>query len=407
MKNADRTVFAMRAIYFLICGIQFIGQSYISIYLRDFSFTNDVTVGLMISLGYLVTTVAQPVWGAAADHAVSKNKVLGAALLGVAAALWFFILPEHSSYLTLVPSVALVFLSLLMPGMLADTIIVENIDITGVPFASVKCFYSAGAGAVALILFLLSLAVSLKPSSTFVIAFFCAVLSLIPLRLLPVTKGHARGLKGGREKKSLKAILANRRLVLLLCYILFLFMGVKAAGVFLGIYYATDQGLNGGLGTYGLFFTICTACEASLMSFGNRFLKKISTNNIFLMVSAAASLRALTIFLSTNIYIIQVSAVFHAFTFAPLWGRLAPYVNSIVTKEMRATGQAAWSLMAFGVGPVVGSALGGMVADRFGIRNLFLVIAVFLFAVAIAFFFLFRHEQTLDKTDCGEMAGIS
>jgi len=397
--NSKRTVLAMRSMYFIIWGSQFIGVQYMSIYVRSFSFTNAFTVGLIISLGYLITTVAQPVWGNIADHAAAKNRILRIAIAGVAATLWLIILPKHTSYLTLVPSVSLVFVFLMIPGMLTDTIIVENIEKTGVPFGTVRGFSSGGAGAVSLVMFLLSLFISLKPTTIFFIAFLCASTSFIPLHFLPVTKGHAYGMKGNPKKTNLKAIFANRRLVLLLCYILFLFIGVSATNTFLGIYYATPQGLNAGLGTYGLYFTICIAAETSLMLFGSRLLSKINIYNIFLLVCLGACFRALIAYLAPNIYVMQLSTIGHALLFAPLWSRLSPYVNSIVSKEMRATGQAAWYIMAFGLGPVLGSALGGLVADLCGIRNLFAVSAGMLFAVAVVFYFLFRHQRILDEAE--------
>jgi MFS family permease len=206
-------------------------------------------------------------------------------------------------------------------------------------------------------------------------------------------------MKGKEEKASLKAIFANRRLVLLLCYILFLFIGLSSANTFLGIYYATPQGLNAGLGTYGLYFTICIATETSLMLFGNRFWSKIHIYHIFLLVCLGACFRSLIVFLAPNIYVLQLSTIGHALLFAPLWSRLSPYVNSIVTKEMRATGQAAWYIMAFGLGPVLGSALGGWVANLCGIRNLFAVSAGMLFIVAVVFYFLFRRQRVLDAAE--------
>jgi PPP family 3-phenylpropionic acid transporter len=397
--NSKKTVLAMRSMYFIIWGTQFIGQQYMSIYIRSFSFVSDVTVGLMMSLGYLVTTLSQPIWGSVADHARTKNRVLRCIILSVAAAMWLLILPKHASFLTLIPSVVVVFFVLIIPGMLTDTIIVENIERTGAPFGTVKCFASAGAGAAALLLFLLSLFITIKPTTTFMIAAFNSALALIPLHFLPATKGHAHGVKSSKEKTSFKAILKNRRLVLLLAYILLLFIGVQATNVFLGIYYATDRGLNAGIGMYGLFFAICIGIETCLMLFANKLWSRIHIYNIFLLVCLAAFGRSLVIFLAPNIFVIQLSAIFHSLLFAPLWSRLSPYVNSIVTKEMRATGQAAWYIMAFGLGPVLGSALGGVIADLAGLRNLFLVTALMLLVLTFVFYFLFRRQRALDKAE--------
>jgi PPP family 3-phenylpropionic acid transporter len=385
--------------YFIIWGTQFIGSLYMPIYIRSFSFTSDIAVGLIMSLGNLMTTVAQPVWGSIADHAKTKNRVLLTAVLCAAAGIWLVILPKHTSYLTLVPSVSLFTSILIIPGMLIDTIVVENIDGTGVPFGKVRGFSSAGAGAAAFSMFLISLAVTLKPVTTFLLAFCCAVLSLIPLRYFPLTKGHARGVKKNKEKTGLMAILKNRRLVLLLFYIFFLLMGLNATNTFLGIYYATDKGLNAGIGMYGLFFAICIAVETCLMMFGSKFLNRMDIYHLFTLVSAAACLRSLTIYLAPNVYVMQLCAVFHALLFAPLWTRLSPYVNSIVPKEMRATGQAAWSIMGFGFGPMVGSSLAGVISSRFGIRNLFLFTASMLCVTTLVFTVLFHRQRVMDRAE--------
>ena len=64
---------------------------------------------------------------------------------------------------------------------------------------------------------------------------------------------------------------------------------------------------------------------------------------------------------------------------------------------MRATGQAAWSIMAFGIGPMLGSVLGGTIAESVGMRNLFGVTSAMIFTVTLVFFFLFRRQRALDS----------
>jgi PPP family 3-phenylpropionic acid transporter len=398
-NNNKKMAVVMSWVYFIIWGTQFIGQQYMSIYLRELPFTNDVTVGLTMSLAYLVTTIAQLTWGAVADHAQTKNRILTVTVLGVGFSLWLVILPQHTSFATLLPSVVLIFSFLIIPGMLVDTIVVENIGKTGVPFGAVKCFSSGGAGFVALLMFLLSLIMQIKPTTTFIIAVFNAFAALIPLRYMPITKGHARGIKKTDNKTSVKAILKNRRLVLVLCFVFFHFVAVQGANVFLGIYYATEEGLNAGIGMYGLFFAICIALETCLMRFGTGFFSRMNIYHVFSLVSLAGCARSLVIYFSPNVYVIQLCAICHALLFAPLWSRLAPYVNSIVTQETRATGQAAWSIMAFGLGPMVGAAVGGFAANRLGIKNLFLSTAGLLLLIVAVFYFLFKRQDALDKTN--------
>jgi MFS family permease len=167
----------------------------------------------------------------------------------------------------------------------------------------------------------------------------------------------------------------------------------------MGIYYSSEEGMNAGLGMYGLFYAICIALETGLMLYGNRLIKAMRIHHIFMLVGFAACFRSLVIYLAPNIYIMQFSAIGHMLIFAPLWTRLAPYVNDIVPMELQATGQAAWYMMSFGLGPMAGAALGGAVAGSLGVRTLFLVAALMLFAVTFVYSFLFHRQYIKDTVN--------
>jgi MFS family permease len=90
------------------------------------------------------------------------------------------------------------------------------------------------------------------------------------------------------------------------------------------------------------------------------------------------------------------SAVFHAMMFGPLWSRLAPYIRDIVPMEMRATGQSLWCIMTLGLGPILGALISGLVVRNFGLRNLFLAVAILEVLVVAVFAVLFRKQRRID-----------
>jgi len=396
--SVARTLFFMRTLYFTIWAGKFIGQQYMSIYLRGFPFIDDFIVGMIMSMGYLITTVAQLVWGNIADHSKTKNRILNIALVGFSAGLLMLILPAHTSITSLIACAFLFYVFIAIPGLMSDSIVVENTAKMNVSFGIVKCFSSAGAGAIALVMFFLSFRITIEPVTGFTMAFFATMLALVPAYFLPPTKGHAYGTRGSKDKKdknpnaSFRAILQNRKLTLLLLYVLLMFIAIQATNVFIGIYYATEEGMNAGLGQYGLFYAICIGLETCLMVLGNRLILSLKIYHVFTLVGFAASFRSLILFLAPNLYVIQLCAIGHMLIFAPLWTRLAPYVNDIVPQEMQATGQAAWYMMAFGLGPMIGAALGGVIAGGFGIRMLFMASSAMLFVLTIVFSFLFRWQ---------------
>lgn len=389
----EKSVFFMRLLYFSAGGAQFITQSYLAIYLREFAFISDFIIGLIISGGFLITAAAQIVFGNIADHSKSKNKILTISQIGFAVGLILLIIPKHSTFVTLIPAVFLFFIFFIIPGLLTDTIVAENIAKVSIPFGKIRCFGSAGACFSALIIFLINYFFEINTYSVFLLAMASSILALFPSRFLPLTKGYAHGIKKGAGKRSFHELLHNRKLMLLLCFMILLFIGIQAFNVFLGVYFALEDGMNAGLGMFGLYFVLCIGIETSIMLYGSRFIQAMKIRHIFTLVSIAACVRSLTVFLAPNIYVLSLSAVSHALIYAPLFSRLSPYINEIVSKDMRATGQAACSIMIFGIGPMAGSALGGVIVESVGLRNLFGITAAMLFAVSVVFFFLFRYQQ--------------
>ncbi|MCL2122110.1 MAG: MFS transporter [Clostridiales bacterium] len=394
--SPSATRLIMQSVYLLYWGTNFITGQYSAVFLRGFPFLSDFLVGMTISCGSLISTAAQMFWGNIADHAKTKNRILIITIMGVITGLFLLITPNHSSLLTLFPTTLFLYFFLTIPGVMVDTIIVENVQMTGVPFGRIRVFASAGAAAGALMIFLLSLRITIVPSSTFQVAIACAGLALFPVMFLPETKGHAYKQKKDKAKANYKIVLKNPRMILLLCFLLLIFTGTQATNLFLSVHYSSAEGLNAGLGSYGLFFAFCIGCEALVMTLGNRLWQSMNIYHVFTLTGFAAFGRSFIVYLAPNIYVLCLLAIFQALLFAPLWTRLSPYVNSIVPKEARATGQAIWNVIVAGVAPMIGSALGGTIAEIFGVRNVFGVASAICLVSSVVFFFLFNRQKRYD-----------
>jgi len=394
-SSRARTVLAMRLLCFTLWGTIFISGQYLTIHLSSFPFISDYEIGMLMSCGSFLAALSQMISGRVADRSKTKNTVLLFAIAVAGIGQLLLVLPAHTGFLTLLPCVFILQSFNAIPCMMTDTIVVENVDKAGVPYGMVKCFSSAGAAAMAFVLFLISLRFEVDTTRIYIIAGGSAALSFAVAMFMPPTKGHAYGLKGKDEKTSMKAILKNGRLMLLLCYLLLMFIGVQSTNVFMGVYFATDAGMNAGLGFYGLFFAVCIGSETLFMTLGSRLIQRMNIYHVFYLVGAVSCARSLVWYLAPNVYVLLLNAVCQALLFAPLWTRLGPYVYSIVDKEMRATGQAACGIMTGGVAPMIGSMLAGMIAGSSGIRNVFGVMAVMLLVVVVVFYFLFKRERAV------------
>ena len=400
----------MATIFGLNGGTQFIASGMLPIFLGTLAFVSNSRVGLIAAATSLVTAAAQPIWGVMADRSKLKNRVLLITHLCIACVVWLLILPDHKGFITLLPAILILYSLVYIPMSLTDAIVVENLNKVRIRYGLIRSFSSVGSAIAAFMLFIFNGAVDENPRYAYAILFCTTLLSLIPLAFIPPTAGHARKEKnipaagaasGGRRPTGFvpAGVIKNKRLVLLLAYGLFTFICVGCQNTYFSMYYATDRGLNAGVGMYGLLFTVCIAAEASVMLFGNKIYGKLNIYTVFTLIQLSAFLRSLVIYFAPNAYAMFIMAIFHGHLYGMLFLRVAPHIGGIVPDEARATGQACWSVMFMGLGPVIGSALGGLITLKYEIRDVFLFTAVAFLIIAAVFALLFRRQRAVDRAE--------
>ena len=385
------TVSAM-ILYLVQFGTQYIGYNYLPIYIDALPFATNSTVGLVTAVGAATTVLAQPVWGRLADHAKSKNRILLAALI-LQAMTGFLFFSELPSLWLLLLCTVLFYIPFLAPQVLIDTISVENLDRLKVRFGTLRCFGSGGAALMAFIFGFVSDMTNVKAFTLFSVF---AAGSILPMLFLPKTEGHART---SVHRVSPKELLKNGRFVLFLFYGFALFLCGTMILTFMPIYFTTDKGLSAGVEVYSIFFGFTILLEALLMLFGSRIFSKMNPYVVFMFPLAAGVFRALLPALAHSWQDMLLYPLFHALWFSPLWAKVAPFIQSVVPPEMRATGQSVWTIVTCGIAPVIGSLAAGWLSDWIEIRYMFLVVTVMLAFFAVLFAVLFFFRQRADRRE--------
>ena len=395
-RSSTTITISIMLLYLIQWGAQYIGYNFLPIYIDSLPFATNSTTGLAIAVGAAVTTCAQPIWGRLGDHAKTKNRVLIAALLleAVMGLLFFFELP---SLALLLLCVILFYIPFLAPQALIDTIVVENANKTRVRFGMLRCFASGGAALMAFIFGAVSNMTNIKAFTLFAI---CAAGSVIPLLFIPKTKGHAHGTK---QKGAYRELIRNKRFVLFLFYGFCLFLCGAMINAFFPIYFTTEKGLNAGTEVYGVFMGITILGEWALMFFGARLFSRMNPYIVFMFPLVFGIFRMLIPSLSTTWTDMIIYPIFHVLWFAPLWTKVAPFIQSVMPLEMRATGQSVWTIITCGIAPVIGSLAAGWLADSIGIRSMFLTICFMMIGLSVLFFFLFFRQMRIDKREGWEM----
>lgn len=396
-KGPTGVTASIMLLYLIQWGAQYIGYNFLPIYIDALPFSTNSTTGLAIAVGAATTICAQPVWGRLADRAKTKNRILmiALALEGLMGLLFFTELPN---LWVLLLCVILFYVPFLAPQALIDTIVVENMDKVKVRFGMLRCFASGGAALMAFVFGVIGNMTNIKAFSLFAIF---ALASIIPLLFLPKTKGHAR--ESG-HKISYKRLLSNRRFVLFLFYGFALFLCGSMINAFFPIYFSTEKGLNAGIEGYGLFMGVTILLEASVMFFGSRFFSKLNPYVVFMFPLIAGIFRMLITVLAQAPSDMYIYPIFHALWFAPLWTKVAPFIQSVVPEEMRATGQSVWTIITCGIAPVIGSLAAGGLSDLIGMREMYVVICVTMALLSITFAVLFIRQVRVDRRENWEMS---
>ena len=391
-QNRGGITAAMMFLYFLIGAAQYIGYNYLPIYIDSLPFATNSTVGYAIALGAIATMLFQPLWGSIADRAKSKNFILLIGLICVSAVTLLFLLPQKS-IVTLLICVIIFYTFFLVPQTLVDTITVESIEKVGRPFSTMRAFLSAGAAGMA---FLFSLIHNMTDQKAFLLMSGGFLLAIIPMTLMPIARGHAHEAKG--KKASYADLLKNKRLMLLFAYAFFLFISSNIFSTYFPVYYSTERGLGAGTDMLGAYMAIAIVIEAVLMIAGGRFMARFNAYTVFIAVAVVGVVRGVLAFAITDIHVMFIGAIFQALFYAPLWASVTPFINRIVPDELKASGQSAWTIVAFGIAPAVGNILAGVLADVFGgLKSLFLFTGLLCLAISVVFFFLFHRQRRIDE----------
>ncbi len=396
LKTPAGITASIMLLYLIQWGAQYIGYNYLPIYIDALPFSTNSTTGLAIAVGAATTICAQPVWGRLGDHAKTKNRILMIALLLEAlVGLLFFV--QMPNLWMLLLCVVLFYIPFLAPQVLIDTIVVENLNRVKVRFGMLRCFASGGA---ALMSFIFGFAGEMTGMKAFTIFSLFAAASIIPLLFLPKTKGHAHGT---REKGAYRSLLHNKRFMLFLLYGFFLFLCGAMINAFFPIYFSTEKGLDAGVEVYGIFMGITILLEASLMFFASRFFARLNPYIVFMFPLIAGVFRMLIPVVSGTWTDMLIYPVFHALWFAPLWTKVAPFIQSVMPLSMRATGQSFWTIITSGIAPVIGSLTAGWFADWIGIRGMFLIVCITMTILSVVFAFLFFRQIKIDRNEGWEM----
>lgn len=317
-------------------------------------------IGIVLSMGSLISVVSQPLWGMISDRARTVRKVL---LLLLACSIAAGALMYSSTELwSLALFVALMNVFYLPTDPLVESLNFRTTQRENVSYGSVRMFGALGY-AVTSLLAGYGLQQWGMGSVVWIYAGAGIAAFLVALSLADVEASPKPALF-----KHLKLFFLQSRTLVFFLIVFVVAIPHKMNDTFVGLYM---EQLGGNVRLTGLSWFVMTLTETVFFALSARLIKPGKER---LFMTAAAGLYAVRFLLSAladSPYELVAIQVLQGVTFVLFYVGAMQYLYSIVPDEWKSTGQTMLTVLYFGVSGIIGSSIGGWVIDVWGGKALY------------------------------------
>ncbi len=358
---------------------------YISMFLLSLGYS-AAQAGLFISLCSLVSMVAQPLWGAVCDRAGGQRAglciqyITGAAAV---AASWIF----SGCFPLLLVCGAVFAASELSAPPLLNTLCVCNLDTGG--FSRLRGIASTS--------FALTAAVCgrMFAQTGYFLVFILHSLLILGILLLlsaPMEMSDTRQPEKCIQPDQSERLIYNRPFLALMASTFLLFTGYCAVSSLLSVV-MDDRG--GDASHLGIAFLVCGLSEAAFMLLSRRLLVRFAPGRLLACAMFCFCIKILCLLGASSPGQVILAQLFQGIGYGVYYVVSIPYIGRIVPQKRQTLAQSVNAAVSFGAGSVVGSFLGGQLADRFGVDHMLAAaLASCLLAAAAFALFLLTYRGT-------------
>jgi PPP family 3-phenylpropionic acid transporter len=354
--------------------------TFLPVYFQEVGFS-QTQIGTLLSLGPLVAILAQPVWGTLGDRAKTKNAILQLLICGSGVSILLYPLSDHFAYLLIMICVFTFFQTSTFA--ISDAITLEALGRQAGSFGIIRMGGTIG---FAIMSITFGMIANSRIDAMFWIYSLVMFVSLLLILRFPSVKGHQ---SDGRRMK-VWVLFRNRKLVL---YLGFSFV----LNVTLGYYYAFFpiyfRELGGDNGLLGWSMVISSMSEIPFLLFSGLIFKRVKIPYILLTAALATVLRWYLFSAIQDPYWILPVQALHGLIFIVLSVTMAAFINREVPSELKASGQTLNGLLNLGAARIIGSFIGGIASESFGMQRTFLYNAGIALLFTVVFMLMMWKEK--------------
>lgn len=367
--------------------------TFVPVYFSHVGFTNT-EIGLLLSLGPLVAIVAQPLWGTVSDRAKTKNSVLLLLLTGCALCMALFPLSPHFAYIMALVCAFMFFQTPVYA--LGDAVTLEALDRRGSGnFSTIRMAGTFGFAIMSVAFgFVANDHIGWMFPVNIAVFFVCFLLVL----RFPVVQGH----QSYGAKMHMGMLFRNRKLMmyLSLCFVLHVTLGYFYS--FFPLYF---RELGADSSWIGWSMLISSFAEIPFLLFSAYLFKRLSVPVILLASGVATALRWFFFSIIDNPVWVFPIQLLHGSMFIVISVTMAIVINREVPAELKASGQTLHGLLCLGVARIIGSFVGGIASDAFGMRAVFFYNSLLAAACVAVFALLFWLHRGSRPAAGGQATG--
>jgi MFS family permease len=361
---------------------------YTSLYFSDKGFS-PTAVGLILSLWASVAIVAQPLMGIINDRINNPRKIL--MICAIAAPLFgmgFQIVDGMVGVLAL--SVFFAWFQS-ASGPIGDSMAVEIASRKGYSFGSIRLWgalsYAVGTFTTGILydkygyddIFVYYFAVSIA---------ICFVIVLFPKAKVARPKMSLFGQLG--------KVVGNKSFMIFVFTSMLMMMSASMNMNFLPLYFK-EMGFD--KSWIGSAYAIAAIIEVPMFWVASKLSARIGRYQLLCVAAAIYGIQYFTLFIFDDMSLTLAVQLLNGVAFAFVAGTAVEVVQSYSTKGTAATMQTVYAAVTWGLGGIVGSAMGGIVVDRLGGPVLYLILSCLCAAASFLFIVNRRHQEAFGQEE--------
>lgn len=329
----------------------------LSHYLIELGMTGT-QIGVIVSVGPIVSLVAQPLWGMASDRTRRPREIVG--LLLLMTIVFSLLLKSAGTFYSFLFIFALLhfFQSGTVP--LSDGMALGFMKKSGTDFGRIRQY---GAIGFALATFLVGWGG--EKWGTGMIFYVFAVSQFLALLFLFFLSNEAREAPGSLFKGLLGLIRLPQYMLFLISAFL-IFGPINSNNVYFSLLF---EQLGGNLAGVGLAFLLFAGSEAPFMKYSGAIIKKIGLENTILLAGCVSAFRWLWYSFNPSPTMVLVFFFIQGFSVGLYLTGAAQYIRQSTPESLRMTALSLYASMALGLGSMASNLVGGIVYDRAGILS--------------------------------------